>query len=158
MNQIKRALISVWDKTGIVDIARFLHNNNVEIISTGGTKKILEKEGVPITPVSDITKQNEIMNGRVKTLHPLIFGGVLADRNNKEHLIDLKSLDTSLIDIVIINLYPFKEEAVLKKMVLNKAIEFIDIGGPSLLRAAAKNYQFVVPLSSPNQYNEFIEL
>ena len=89
MSNIKTALISVWDKTGIVDLANFLAENHIEIISTGGTKKILEENNINVTPVNEITQQNEVMNGRVKTLHPKIFGGILADRNNESHMDDL---------------------------------------------------------------------
>ena len=156
MNKIKRALISVWNKDGIVKLAKFLFENNIEIVSTGGTKRVIEESGIPVISVTEITKQKEIMDGRVKTLHPMIFGGILADRNNKKHISDLKTLDCELFDLIVINLYPFKEEAINKKLELKKSIEYIDIGGPSLLRASAKNYQHVVPLSSPSQYNMFI--
>ena len=157
MNKIKTALISVWDKTGIVDLAKFLDENNVEIISTGGTKKILEENGINVTSVSDITKQKEVMNGRVKTLHPKIFGGILADRNNENHLNDLLDMGGKTLDLVIVNLYPFKSEAMDKDLSLDKAIEYIDIGGPSMLRAAAKNYQNIIPLCDPSQYSRFID-
>ena len=157
MNNIKRALISVWSKDGIVDLAKFLIDNGIEIISTGGTKNELEKNGILVTSVSEITKQSEIMNGRVKTLHPNLFGGILADRNNKRHINDLDLINSSLIDMVVINLYPFEEEAVNNNLSLEKAIEFIDIGGPSMLRAAAKNFKHVIPLCSSSQYNDFIE-
>jgi len=157
MNKIKTALISVWDKTGIVDLAKFLDENNIEIISTGGTKKILEDNGINVTSVSDITKQKEVMNGRVKTLHPKIFGGILADRNNESHLNDLSDMGGKTLDIVVVNLYPFKSEAIDKDLSLDKAIEYIDIGGPSMLRAAAKNYQNIIPLCDPSQYSRFME-
>ena len=156
MNNIKTALISVWDKTGIIDLANFLAKNNIEIISTGGTKKILEENNINVTPVSEVTQQNEVMNGRVKTLHPKIFGGVLADRNNDDHMDDLLGMGGKAIDLVIVNLYPFKSEAIDKNLSLDKAIEYIDIGGPSMLRAAAKNYINVIPLCSPRQYNDFM--
>ena len=158
MTKIKKALISVWDKTGLVEMAQFLSDNDIEIISTGGTKRILEEAGLDVKSVTDVTKQNEIMDGRVKTLHPLLFGGILADRNNNEHLHDLEKLSTSFIDLVIVNLYPFESEAVAKKLDLDKAIEFIDIGGPSLLRAAAKNNKHVIPLCDPKQYEDFINI
>ena len=157
MNKIKTALISVWDKTGIVDLAKFLNEKNIEIISTGGTKKILEDNGINVIHVSEVTKQKEVMNGRVKTLHPKIFGGILADRNNEKHLNDLLDMKGKAIDLVVVNLYPFKSEAIDKELSLDKAIEFIDIGGPSMLRAAAKNYQNIVPLCEPSQYQGFIE-
>ena len=97
MNNIKTALISVWDKAGIVDLAKFLAENNIEIISTGGTKKILEKNNINVIPVSKVTQQNEVMNGRVKTLHPKIFGGILADRNNEHHIDDLLEILSRLL-------------------------------------------------------------
>ena len=161
MNKIRKALISVWNKSGIVELANFLVQNDVEIFSTGGTKKELENNGIKVSSVEDLTNQKEIMDGRVKTLHPKIFAGVLADRNNSMHINDLNQECASLIDLVVINLYPFMDEAVEKKLELEKAIEYIDIGGPSLLRASAKNFQHVVALSNPNQYknfmNDFIE-
>ena len=158
MNKIKRALISVWDKNGIEELGHFLNDQNIEIISTGGTKRVLEKNGIPVVSVSQIIKQKEIMDGRVKTLHPSLFGGILADRENKNHLLDLKSINSLEIDMVVINLYPFESEAVNKKLKLEKAIEYIDIGGPSMLRAAAKNFKNVIPLCKPNQYQDFISL
>ena len=156
MNKIKTALISVWDKQNIVELAKFLSNNNVRIVSTGGTKKKLEENNIKVTSISELTNQDEIMNGRVKTLHPKIFGGILADRNNKDHIDDLSSIKAKLIDLVVVNLYPFQLEAVEKNLDLDKAIEFIDIGGPSMLRSAAKNYKNVIPLCNPNQYFDFI--
>ena len=130
MRKIKRAVISVWDKTHLVELAKFLSSNNIEIISTGGTKEILEKSNIPVRSVSSLTKQKEIMDGRVKTIHPNLFGGILADRSNKNHVEDLNQIDSKLIDLVVINLYPFRIEAVEKKLELEKSIEFIDIGGP----------------------------
>ena len=158
MNKIKRALISVWDKTDIVTLAKFLIKNRIEIYSTGGTKKILEKNNIKVTSISDITKQSEIMDGRVKTLHPRIFGGILADRKNEQHILDLNTLSSKFIDLVIVNLYPFKTEAVDRGLTFSKAIEFIDIGGPSMLRAAAKNYVNVISLCDHSQYQNFINL
>ena len=157
MNKIKTALISVWDKENIVELAKFLSNNNVRIISTGGTKKVLEENNISVISISELTKQNEIMNGRVKTLQPKIFGGILADRDNPNHIDDLSSIESELIDLVVVNLYPFQLEAVENNLDLDKAIEFIDIGGPSMLRASAKNYKHVVALSNTNQYFDFIE-
>tara|TARA_B110000263_G_scaffold112802_1_gene98455 strand:+ start:8033 stop:9586 length:1554 start_codon:yes stop_codon:yes gene_type:complete len=157
MNKIKRAIISVWDKTGVVDLANFLVYNDIEVISTGGTKKTLETAGIPVLSVSSLTNQKEIMDGRVKTIHPNLFGGILADRSNKKHIDDLHIIDSKLIDLVVINLYPFIEEAVEKKLKLEKSIEYIDIGGPSMLRASAKNYKNVIPICSPNQYEIFMD-
>ena len=156
MNKIKRALISVWDKTGIIELAKFLISNQIEIISTGGTKKILEQNNIPVTPVSGITNQKEIMNGRVKTIHPALFGGILADRSMEKHINDLYNINGKSIDMVVINLYPFQEEAIDKNLSLEKSIEFIDIGGPSMLRAAAKNFKHVIPLCEFSQYDSFM--
>jgi phosphoribosylaminoimidazolecarboxamide formyltransferase/IMP cyclohydrolase len=153
---LKKALISVWDKNNVVELAKFLINQEFEIISTGGTKKILIENGIKVTSISEVTNFNEIMNGRVKTLHPKIFGGLLADRSNDQHLKDLKSINSSLIDLVVVNLYPFEEMASKKNMSLNKLIEYIDVGGPSMLRAAAKNYKSVITLSNPNMYEDFM--
>ena len=136
---IKKALISVWDKEGVLELAEFLVKNEVEIISTGGTAKHLVENSIPVTKISKITGMDSVMNGRVKTLNPKIFGGILADRDNEEHLKDLSDLGAPTIDLIVVNLYPFVEEAVKKELPMKKAIEYIDIGGPSMLRAAAKN-------------------
>ena len=155
--KIKKALLSVWNKDGIVDLAKFLLNNDVELISTGGTKKILEDAGLQITSINDITGSKEMMDGRVKTLHPNIFGSILADRYNLQHMEDLESLGVSGIDLVVVNFYPFVQEAVEKKLEFINAIEYIDIGGPSMVRSAAKNYNCVLPLCDPKYYNKFME-
>ena len=112
---IKRALISVWFKDGIVELANFLNEKGVEIVSTGGTQKKLEEAGIPVTPISQITGLNSVMDGRVKTLDPKIFGGILADRNNVSHMTDLTSIGGLQIDLIIVNFYPFVQEAVDKK-------------------------------------------
>ena len=153
---IKRALISVWNKEGILDLAKFLMDNNIEIISTGGTKKVLQENHIPVRSISEITGLDSIMDGRVKTLHPKIFGGILADRENAKHLEDLESIGGVKIDIVVVNFYPFVQNAVKENLDLEKSIEFIDIGGPSMVRAAAKNYQSVIPLSTIKSYDLFI--
>ena len=153
---MKRALISVWDKNNVVELAKFLVNQKFEIISTGGTKKILLDNNIKVTSISEITNFNEIMDGRVKTLHPKIFGGLLADRSNSKHLKDLTSINASTIDLVVVNLYPFEEMASKRNMSLNKLIEYIDVGGPSMLRAAAKNYKSVITLSNPDMYEDFM--
>jgi len=153
---LKRALISVWNKDNIVELAKFLVNQKFEIISTGGTKKTLLENNIKVRSISEITNFNEIMDGRVKTLHPKIFAGLLADRDNENHLKDLVSINSSAIDLVVVNLYPFEEMASKKNMSLNKLIEYIDVGGPSMLRAAAKNYKSVITLSNPNMYEDFI--
>jgi len=154
---IKTALISVWNKDGLDEFVKFLAKNNVEIISTGGTQKYIESIGIDVTPISAITGQRAVMDGRVKTLHPKIFGGILADRNNPSHMKDLKDIGGIPIDLVVVNFYPFVQEAVSKELGLKKAIEFIDIGGPSMIRAAAKNYHSVIPLCDNMLFPEFIE-
>lgn len=153
----KRALVSVWDKTGIVEFCSLLVERNFEILSTGGTKKILQENNISVTSVSDLTGFGSIMDGRVKTLHPKVFGGILADRNNPNHINDLKSIKSREIDLVVVNLYPFVEEAVEKKLPLGEAIEYIDIGGPSMLRAAAKNHHSVISICDSNDYDNFIK-
>ena len=152
----KKALISVWDKTGIVEFSKSLVERGFEILSTGGTKSLLEQNDIPVTSVSDLTGFGSIMDGRVKTLHPKVFGGILADRKNDSHISDLLAMDAFEIDLVVVNLYPFVEQAIKKKLPINKAIEFIDIGGPSMLRAAAKNHESVIPLCDSSDYEDFI--
>ena len=154
--KIKRALISVWNKEGIVELSQFLADQNIEILSTGGTKKVLEKAGMDVTSISFLTGSGEVMDGRVKTLHPKVFGGILADRENPQHIHDLDDLHGLKIDMVVVNFYPFIQEAVAKKLEFKKAIEFIDIGGPAMLRAAAKNYHSVLPLCNTDSYSEFM--
>ena len=155
MNRIKTALISVWDKTNIVDFAQFLVKQKIKILSTGGTKRILQQNGIDVISISEYTEQEEVMNGRVKTLHPKVFGGILADRNNDNHLTDLNNMKGYSIDLVVVNLYPFESEAIDKKLNLSDAIEYIDIGGPSMLRAAAKNYRNIIPICDVNDYDNF---
>ena len=154
--KIKRALLSVWNKFNIVDLGRFLSEQNIELVSTGGTRKVLEDAGIGVTGIRDITGGGSVMDGRVKTLHPKIFGGILADRGNTSHLKDLSDLGGLEIDLVVVNFYPFVQEAVGKKLDFSKAIEYIDIGGPSMVRAAAKNFHSVLPLCNPEKYAEFI--
>ncbi len=154
---IKRALISVSDKTGIVELARDLSNRGVEIISTGGTAKALTQAGISVINISDITGFPECLDGRVKTLHPKVHGGLLAIRSNEDHMRQLKELDIDPIDLVIINLYPFKQTILKGNIELEEAIENIDIGGPTMLRAAAKNYQDVVVIVDPADYPKVLE-
>ena len=154
---MKKALISVWNKDNIIDLCKFLIKNNFEIISTGGTKKKLEENNIKVTSISKITKFNEIMNGRVKTLHPKIFGGILADKKNDSHIDDLKSIDASVIDLVVVNLYPFEEMSKSNELPFEKLIEYIDVGGPSMLRAAAKNFESVITLCRPDMYQDFMK-
>lgn len=157
MIKIKRALISVSDKTDILDLAKELHKFGVEILSTGGTAKLLRENKIPVKDVSDYTGFPEILDGRVKTLHPKIHAGLLAVRKNPEHMRKLKDLGIGLIDMVVVNLYPF-EETIAKPGVTNEeAVENIDIGGPAMLRSAAKNHQSVVVVSCPQQYQRVIE-
>lgn len=157
MIQIKRALISVSDKSGLVEFAKGLQEYGVEIISTGGTHKLLEETGIAVKKVSDITGFPEILDGRVKTLHPHIFGGILAVKDSDAHKKDLQSENISTVDLVVINFYPFEKSAVEGELSVDKAIEFIDIGGPSALRAASKNYKYTVPVSSVERYGEILE-
>jgi phosphoribosylaminoimidazolecarboxamide formyltransferase/IMP cyclohydrolase len=152
---IKKAIISVSDKTGIENLAKFLTDNGVEIISSGGTFKALEKTGIPVTQVSDVSGFPEILDGRVKTLHPIIFSGILAKRN-KDHLKQLDDQKIDPIDLIIVNLYPFEQTISKTQTTHEEAVENIDIGGPSLIRAAAKNYQFTTVIVSPDQYKELI--
>lgn len=154
---MKRALISVSDKTGIVELARELAAMGVEIISTGGTAKALADAGIAVIGVSDITGFPECLDGRVKTLHPKVHGGLLAMRSNAEHMRQLEELGIEPIDLVIINLYPFKQTILKGNVELEEAIENIDIGGPTMLRAAAKNYQDVVVLVDPQDYGHTME-
>ncbi|MDF2524247.1 MAG: phosphoribosylaminoimidazolecarboxamide formyltransferase/IMP cyclohydrolase [Clostridiales bacterium] len=153
---IKRALISVSDKAGIVELAKELETLGVEIISTGGTSKTLSEAGIKVINVTDITGFPECLDGRVKTLHPKIHGGLLAMRENPEHMKQLKELEIEPIDLVIINLYPFKQTILKGHIELEEAIENIDIGGPTMLRAAAKNYQDVVVVVDPKDYDSVL--
>jgi len=154
---VKRALLSVSDKTGIVDFAKGLKELGIEIISTGGTAKILKNEGLEIVEVDEVTGFPEMMNGRVKSLHPKIHGGILCDRNNSKHLDDLKKGNIELIDIVAVNLYPFKETISKENTTIEQAIESIDIGGPTLIRAAAKNYKAVTVVCNPYYYSVILD-
>lgn len=148
---IKRAIISVTDKSGIVEFAEFLSSRGVELISTGGTKKVLEDAHIPVTAVSAITGFPEILGGRVKTLHPKIHAGILASKDNPEHMSTLSQLGIKPFDLVCVNLYDFSS-AVNRHMDLEHAVEEIDIGGPCMLRAAAKNYHSMLVLPNPALY------
>jgi len=154
---IKRALISVSNKAGIIELAKELQNMGVEIISTGGTAKTLVAAGIKVINISDVTGFPECLDGRVKTLHPKVHAGLLAIRNNEEHMRQLKELGIEPIDMVVINLYPFKETIQKEGVTLEEAIENIDIGGPTMLRAAAKNYQDVTVIVDPSDYDKVIE-
>jgi len=151
------ALLSVSDKTGIVDFADGLVRSGYQIISSGGTAAVLQAEGIPVMKVSEYTGSPEILNGRVKTLHPKIHGGILAQRGNPSHDLDRNANDIGLIDIVAVNLYPFKETVAKPDVTLADAIENIDIGGPSMVRSAAKNYKDVAVMTSPHQYGIYLD-
>lgn len=154
---MKNAILSVSDKTNIEDFASKLIENDYKVFSTGGTKKALENAGIEVYSVSELTNFPEIMDGRVKTLHPGVHGGILANRSIPEHLTALKEQDIDLIDLVVVNLYPFKEIVRKEDVTEDEAIENIDIGGPTMLRAAAKNFKFVTTVVDPSDYNEVIE-
>jgi len=152
---IQRAIISVWDKTNLLPVARSLDQKGVQIYSTGGTYRFLTEAGIPVTKISDLTNFPEILDGRVKTLHPAVFAGLLARRGLATHRLDLETMALCPFDLVIVNLYPFQQT-------LNttsddeQIIEMIDVGGPSMIRAAAKNHLDVLVLSDPSQYDEFM--
>ena len=152
---MKTALISVSNKEGIVEFARELTKLGIKILSTGGTAKLLKENKIPVTQISDYTKSREMMDGRVKTLHPKIFAGILAVRKNKSHMAELKKSNIEPIDIVVVNLYPF-EETVAKKASFEEIIENIDIGGPALVRAAAKNFEDVLIIVDPADYQNIL--
>jgi phosphoribosylaminoimidazolecarboxamide formyltransferase/IMP cyclohydrolase len=149
---IRRAILSVSDKTGLVDFAKELSRLGVELVSTGGTAKALSDAGVPVRNVSDLTGFPECLDGRVKTLHPKIHGGILAVRSNPEHMARIAELGIGPIDLVVINLYPFKKTVMTPGADLATCIENIDIGGPSMLRAAAKNHPDVTVVTNPGDY------
>ena len=150
---MKRALLSVWNKDGIIDLAKVLAGAGIEILSSGGTAKILEKEGIPIIEVSAYTGHPEMMDGRVKTLHPRIHGGILGRRGKDDA--EMQQHNIGPIDLLVVNLYPFEEMAK-QALPLGELIEFIDIGGPAMIRAAAKNFQDVVVITDPSDYPALI--
>lgn len=149
--EIKRALISVYYKNGLPDFVKSLEEKGVEIISTGGTASFLEKLGIKVTKISELTGFPEILDGRVKTLHPAIHSGILADKTKKEHLEQLEKFKFQPIDLVVVNLYPF-EEVIKNPCSMDEAIEYIDIGGPTLVRAAAKNFKSTCVIMDPADY------
>ena len=153
---IRRAILSVTDKSGLAEFAGFLAGIGVELVSTGGTMKALQAAGLPVKQVSDVTGFPEILGGRVKTLHPKIHGGILCNKDLPEHLETLKQMDIVPVDLVCVNLYNFAG-AVSRKLSLEQAVEEIDIGGPYMIRAAAKNYHSVLVLPSPEWYGPAIE-
>ncbi len=152
MTRIGRALLSVSDKTGLVDLAQGLADLQVTILSTGGTARALREAGVRVTDVSDVTGFPELMDGRVKTLHPAIHGGLLARRDLPAHLAACRDHAIELIDLVAVNLYPFRQTVARPDVTLAEAVEQIDIGGPAMLRSAAKNHAAVTVLCDPADY------
>ena len=151
-----RAILSVFDKEGIEDLARELEELGVEIISSGGTHKLLKEKGIKVRQVQDITGFAECLDGRVKTLHPKIHGGILANRDLKDHMDTLKDLEIPEIDLVVVNLYPFKNVTSRPDHSFMEAIENIDIGGPTMIRSAAKNHAHVLVVTDPADYKELI--
>ena len=156
MERVKRALISVWDKTGLRELVSELTSKGVKVYSSGGTFEFLEKEGFEAIKIEDYTGFPEVLNGRVKTLHPRVFAGILGNTRKKEHIEDLEKIGAFPFQLVVVNLYPF-EDVFKRGRTESEIIEMIDIGGPSLLRAAAKNYRNVAVLCGVDQYREFIE-
>lgn len=154
---MKKAILSVSNKSGIVEFAKSLTSLDYELYSTGGTKRALEDAGIAVKSVSELTQFPEIMDGRVKTLHPAVHGGILADRDKQEHLDQLNEQHIDLIDMVVVNLYPFQKTVENPDVTEADAIENIDIGGPTMLRAAAKNFKHVTTIVHPSDYNEVID-
>jgi phosphoribosylaminoimidazolecarboxamide formyltransferase/IMP cyclohydrolase len=154
---LQRVLISVTDKTGIIDLAGALHQLGAEIISTGGTARMIRESGVPVRDVSEVTGFPEMLDGRVKTLHPKIAAGMLAIRNRPDHMQALAEHHIAPIDMVVVNLYHFEEVAAKAGARLEELIENIDIGGPTMIRAAAKNYQDVAVVVSPADYQPIVD-
>ena len=150
---IKRAILSVTDKSGLAEFGKFLVDNGCELISTGGTKKMLAGEGLPVTSVSDVTDFPEILGGRVKTLHPHIHGGILADKDDEAHMETLRDFNIEPFDLICVNLYNFAD-AVAKGLDLKAAVEQIDIGGPTMLRASAKNFHSICVVPDPKYYEK----
>src|SRR5215813_5363532 len=157
MGTIERALLSVSDKTGLIEFAKGLHALGVEILSTGGTAAALERAGIPVVSVSDFTGSPEILDGRVKTLHPKIHGGLLGRRSVPAHVEQMKQHDIGTIDVVVVNLYPFEATISNPNCHFDEAIENIDIGGPSMLRSAAKNHEDVLAVVDPADYQRVLD-
>ena len=157
MIKVKRALISVSDKAGLLDFARGLHQLGIELISTGGTAKLLQAAEIPVVEIDQVTGFPEILDGRLKTLHPAVHGALLALRDNPSHMEQLKKHNIGLIDMVVVNLYPFERAIQKKNISLAEALENIDIGGPTMLRSAAKNFKSVAVVSNPKRYTELLK-
>src|SRR5688572_26307392 len=152
MSTVKRALLSVTDKTGLIELARALARYGVELISTGGTAKLLHEAGLQVTEVADYTGFPEMLDGRVKTLHPKVHGGILARRDLAAHVDAIDRAGIPTIDLVVVNLYPFSQTTAKPDCTLDEAIENIDIGGPAMVRSAAKNYRHVAVVTDPVDY------
>ena len=153
---MRRALLSVTDKTGIAEFAKGLAERDFEVVSTGGTAKAIRDAGVPVSDISDITGFPEMMDGRVKTLHPLVHGGLLALRDDKEHVAAMDDHGIQPIDVVAVNLYAFRETVAKPGVTDEEAIENVDIGGPSMIRSAAKNHRSVWVVTDPTDYDEVL--
>lgn len=153
---IRRAILSVTDKSGLAEFASFLHANGVELVSTGGTKKAMTDAGLPVTAVDQVTGFPEMLGGRVKTLHPNIHAGILADKDNPEHIETLTKFGLKPFDLICVNLYDFAKAAQAKAS-LKDAVEQIDIGGPTMLRASAKNFHSILVVPSPAHYGRITE-
>lgn len=155
--KIQRAILSVTDKTGLLEFAQKLQDFGVEILSTGGTARMLREGGVAVQDVSDFTGFPEMLDGRVKTLHPKVHAGILAQRDNPEHMKTMAAHHLKVIDMVVVNLYAFEKTVAREDCTLEQAIENIDIGGPTMLRAAAKNYRDVAIVVDPGDYGAIID-
>jgi phosphoribosylaminoimidazolecarboxamide formyltransferase/IMP cyclohydrolase len=155
--KIKRALVSLSDKTGAVQLGQTLHAMGVQILSTGGTARSLQEAGIPVIEVSRYTGFPEMMDGRIKTLHPKIHGALLGKRDNAEHMKQMNTHGIEPIDLVVVNLYPFEKTVAKPDCTLEEAIENIDIGGPTMLRSSAKNYHDVAVVTDPQDYEKIIE-
>jgi phosphoribosylaminoimidazolecarboxamide formyltransferase/IMP cyclohydrolase len=157
MSKIERAIISVTDKTGVVDFARSLAGFGVQILSTGGTAKAMRDGGVIVTDISEYTGFPEMLDGRVKTLHPKVHGGLLGMRSNQEHVKTMKKHGIKNIDMVVVNLYQFEKTVAKQGVTLDEAIENIDIGGPAMLRSSAKNFRDVTVIVDPSDYDKVLK-
>jgi len=153
MKKIERAIISVTDKTGVVDFAKTLAGFGVQILSTGGTAKALREGGIPVMEISDYTGFPEMLDGRVKTLHPKVHGGILGIRDNEEHGKMMKKHGIENIDLIVVNLYQFEKTVAKEGVTIEDAIENIDIGGPAMLRSSAKNFRDVTVITDPSDYS-----
>ncbi len=157
MSKIKRALISVSDKKGIVELAKEFSSMGIEILSTGGTAKALRDTGILVKDVSEYTGSPEMLGGRLKTLHPKIHGGLLSRRDNQKDMGEIKNHGINTIDMVVVNLYPFEDTISMPRISFAEALENIDIGGPAMLRSASKNFQDVAVIVDPSDYEKIIE-